>query len=113
MKHNANNGPITAPRRALISVVNGTKKTLQVNNNIVANMGPNKGKWMLHQELVLSPKACATTQFLLDASHQLMIYDNAQSEKFLYKIDANNIDNNQTVELFEESYNIVPNLLSI
>ena len=112
---NSTNNPnsITAPRRALISVVNGTKRTLQVKNNIVASMGPKKGEWMLHQELVLAPKACGNTQFLLDATHQLMVYGVANSEQFLYKISGNEIENNQTVELFEDSYNIVPNLMCI
>lgn len=112
MKPN-NQDSVTAPRRALISVTNGTKQALQVKNNMIANMGPNKGKWIVHQELMLAPNACATTQFLLDATHQLMVYSGTNTERFLYKISGNEIENNQTVELFEDSYNIVPNLMCI
>jgi|GEM_PF-4391053 hypothetical protein len=108
-----NSQSVVAPRRALISVVNGAKESLKVKNNIVSGMGPEKGKWMIHQELVLSPGACATTEFLLDSTHQLMIYSRPDSSKFLYKISGDEIENNQTVELFADSYNIVPNLLCI
>lgn len=111
--NNDNTGPITAPRRALISVTNGTKESLKIKNNMVSDLGPNKGKWIVHQELVLAPNACATTELLLDATHQLMVYSMPDASKFLYKISGNEIENNQTVELFQDSYNIVPNLLCI
>ena len=111
MKTNPNS--ITAPRRALISVVNGTNITVQVNNNIMSNLGPYKGKWMLHKELLLAPKACATTEFLVDATHQLMVYEATKQGKFLYSIDGTDIENNHTVEIFEDSYNVVKNLLCL
>lgn len=112
-KNNLNNKSIAAPRRALISVVNGTKESLKVKNNMVSDLGPNKGKWIIHQELTLSPGACATTEFLLNSTHQLMVYSLPNTSKFLYKISDSDLDNNQTVELFQDSYNIVPDLLCI
>lgn len=110
---NDNTNSITAPRRALISVVNGTKKTIQVNNNFISSLGPKKGQWILHKELILAPDACATTEFLLDTTHQLMVYSQGREGKFLYMIRDTDIENNQTVELFEDSYNIVENLMCI
>ena len=103
----------TEPKPALISVVNGAKFGLKVRNNMVSNLGPNKGKWIIHQELVLAPGACATTTFFPDATHQLMVYNAPTPEQFLYKISGSEIENNQTVELFHDSYNIVPNLMCI
>jgi hypothetical protein len=102
-----------SPRRALIAVVNGTKSTLQVKNNMVCDFGPNKGKWMVHQELELAPGACGNTEFLLDNTHQLMVYSVPKPEHFLYKISGFEIENNQTVELFNDTYNIVPDLMCI
>jgi hypothetical protein len=102
-----------APVRAKVSVINLTNVTLEVKNNRLADAGPNKGKWALHKKAILKPKECEVFELLQGDSSQLMVYGSTDttSQRFLYEIEGFDLQDEQTVQLFPDGFEITSELL--
>jgi hypothetical protein len=111
MATTSHNESIIAPQRATIALKNLTKITLQIKNNMIISFGPKKGQWVIHQEFHLAPGACIVTAFLVDQTHQLMIYEASQNTGgFLYMIRDTDVEDDTSLELHDDHYKVTQGL---
>jgi len=100
-------------QRALVALKNMTPYKLQIKNNMISGIGSKKGKWMVHKDLHVTPGECTTTDFLEGQTHQIMVYSatGAGAETFFYRIDEANMEDGNSIRLYEDRFEIEPGLL--
>ena len=94
-------------KKITFTLRNATGMKLHIKNNMAATIGPLKGKWEDYKEIKLGPGKTEQTDFFVDESHQLMVYNCADATNvFLYQIKDTQVDDGDIIELHETEFNI-------